>query len=372
MAPALMLPSTAMARVSIGINIGIAPPALPVYAQPLAPGAGYIWTPGYWAWNGAGYYWVPGSWVMPPAIGLLWTPGWWGWSGGFYNWHPGYWGRHVGFYGGINYGFGYFGNGYSGGYWRGRDFHYNRAVNNINVTRIRNVYVDRTVINNRQVNRVSYNGGRGGVDMRPTAQQRSYDTQRRWSATSKQTLQREQAQRNPGQRYQDNRARPAVYATQHAGRLDAPRNQAVPQARARQGATPERAGGMVTAPRPRTQTVPGSGRGFVEAPHDRAGSGNAGRRGFVEAPRGQAAPATQRGNGFVEAPRRDLQQMPVRGPATRNERPQPANARQESFNAGRERGQRAQPERGPRAQSERGRQEQHHNNGDDRGHDRQH
>ena len=45
----------------------------------------------------------------------------------------------VGFYGGINYGFGYPGDGYYGGQWRGREFYYNRTVNNVNVKNITNV-----------------------------------------------------------------------------------------------------------------------------------------------------------------------------------------------------------------------------------------
>jgi hypothetical protein len=43
-------------------------PELPVYEQPICPGDGYIWTPGYWAWDGE-YYWVPGTWVMAPKSG---------------------------------------------------------------------------------------------------------------------------------------------------------------------------------------------------------------------------------------------------------------------------------------------------------------
>jgi hypothetical protein len=62
---------------AVAVSITIAPPVLPVYSQPLCPGAGYIWTPGYWAWGPAGYYWVPGTWVMAPFIGALWTPGYW-------------------------------------------------------------------------------------------------------------------------------------------------------------------------------------------------------------------------------------------------------------------------------------------------------
>src|SRR5919108_3483710 len=88
------------------ISVNIAPPVLPVVAQPAAPVAGYIWTPGYWGWGGGGYYWVPGVWVPPPTVGLLWTPPWWGWNNGAYVFHEGYWGSRVGFYGGINYGHG--------------------------------------------------------------------------------------------------------------------------------------------------------------------------------------------------------------------------------------------------------------------------
>src|SRR6478752_3603335 len=72
----------ANAQVSIGISINIEPPPLPVYDQPIIPGPGYLWTPGYWAWNGDidDYYWVPGTWVLPPEPGVLWTPGYWAWN----------------------------------------------------------------------------------------------------------------------------------------------------------------------------------------------------------------------------------------------------------------------------------------------------
>ena len=69
----------------VGVSITIAPPALPVYDQPLCPGDGYIWTPGYWAWDDSEYYWVPGTWVMAPEVGYLWTPGYWGWGDGGYS-----------------------------------------------------------------------------------------------------------------------------------------------------------------------------------------------------------------------------------------------------------------------------------------------
>jgi uncharacterized membrane protein YgcG len=125
----LMVPAAAHAAVFVGV--GFAPPAIPIYTQPIAPGYGYIWTPGYWAYGPDGYYWVDGAWVDPPYVGALWTPGYWAWGVGGYFWSPGYWGRHIGYYGGINYGFGYFGVGFYGGYWNGGHFFYNSAYNHI-------------------------------------------------------------------------------------------------------------------------------------------------------------------------------------------------------------------------------------------------
>src|SRR3974390_776018 len=112
---ALALPGTAAAQFEFSVTI--APPALPAYEQPPIPARCYIWAPGYWSYGEYGYFWVPGTWVEPPEVGLLWTPGYWGWSEGFFVWSPGYWAPQVGFYGGVNYGFGDFGHGHAGGYW---------------------------------------------------------------------------------------------------------------------------------------------------------------------------------------------------------------------------------------------------------------
>lgn len=135
-----------------------APPPLPDYDQPPAPADGYIWTPGYWAWGPEGYYWVPGAWVEPPYAGALWTPGYWGFYGGRYGFYPGRWGLHIGFYGGINYGFGYVGLGYEGGYWNGTRFFYNRNYNRLNERVVRNVY------SYNAGNRGGYAGNRGGYN----------------------------------------------------------------------------------------------------------------------------------------------------------------------------------------------------------------
>jgi len=117
-----------------------APPPIPDYQQPAAPGDGYIWTPGYWAHGPEGYEWVDGAWVDAPYSGALWTPGYWGDGDDGYFWNAGYWGPTVGYYGGINYGFGYFGIGFYGGYWGGGRFFYNRAYCNIGYGRGFNVY----------------------------------------------------------------------------------------------------------------------------------------------------------------------------------------------------------------------------------------
>src|SRR5271163_4446852 len=84
----LLVSVASSAQVRVGVAVTIAPPELPVYEQPICPGDGYLWTPGYWGWGDGGYV--------------------------FYD---GYWGAQVGFYGGINYGFGYFGHGFEGGRW---------------------------------------------------------------------------------------------------------------------------------------------------------------------------------------------------------------------------------------------------------------
>ena len=154
--------------VSLSINVGFAPPALPVYVQPMCPQPNLMWTPGYWAYSSddGGYYWVPGAWVPAPYEGALWTPPYWGWNNGQYGFHDGYWGTHVGYYGGVNYGFGFGGVGFAGGEWRGGSFAYNTAVTQVNVNIIHVTYVNTTIVQAGIVanpNHVAYNGGPGGV-----------------------------------------------------------------------------------------------------------------------------------------------------------------------------------------------------------------
>lgn len=205
---ALAIPSVSHA--GIILSIGIAPPPLPVYDQPLCPGDGYMWTPGYWAYNSDdGYFWVPGTWVEVPEPGLLWTPGYWGWGDGLYAFHEGYWGPHVGFYGGVSYGFGYTGVGYAGGYWNNGAFFYNRSVNNVGS--VRNVY-NKTVVN-ITVNHVSYNGGNGGLTARPSAQEQAAARDKHVPPTSNQTSHVQTASSNRQLYESQNHGKPAIAAT---------------------------------------------------------------------------------------------------------------------------------------------------------------
>jgi len=219
---ALMIAVPSYAQISVGVSIRLGPPVLPVYAQPVCPAPGYIWMPGYWAYGPDGYYWVPGAWVEPPAVGLLWTPGYWGWSEGFYFWHAGYWGPHVGFYGGINYGFGYTGVGFYGGYWRGGVYNYNRSVTNVNVTNVTNVYNTTVINNNTTVNKVSYNGGPGGAAAQPNAAEQAAARERHIAPTATQTQHQQSAGGNRALLASANHGQPPIAASPKAGVFSGP------------------------------------------------------------------------------------------------------------------------------------------------------
>ena len=277
---AIVLPVTLAPRAShaqeVAISVTLPPPPLPVYAQPVIPGPGYIWTPGYWAWGPGEYYWVPGTWVLPPAVGVLWTPGYWGWVDGRYFWHAGYWGPTVGFYGGINYGFGYFGSGFAGGHWDHDRFFYNRAVNNFGGMHITNVY--NAPVRNVSAARVSFNGGRGGTIARPTAGQLSAAQERHVGPTSVQAEHEHAAAQNRAFLSSVNHGRPTVGATAHAAsfsgagvvntRNAAPRTNAAPGGNAPHQAPMHQATGPARGPQP--QHVQGGGGGPHGTPRNAA------------------------------------------------------------------------------------------------------
>jgi hypothetical protein len=191
-----------------------APPALPDYQQPPCPTDGYLWQPGYWAFDLAGgYYWIPGVWLAPPAPSLVWTPAYWAFADGLFIFHQGYWGGAVGFYGGIDYGYGYGGSGFTGGVWIGQTYRYNTAVVNVNTTVISHTYVDRSVvINNSVVNRASFNG-RGGTSARPSPGEITAMGGHHFGPTGQQYSNQRSARSDGNQFYNRNHGIPAQVAS---------------------------------------------------------------------------------------------------------------------------------------------------------------
>ena len=216
----LALPAAqAQIGVSLSFNVHVGPPALPVYEQPPLPAPGYMWTPGYWSYGDAGYFWVPGVWVQPPSAGVLWTPGYWGYEGGAYGWHEGYWGPHVGFYGGVNYGFGFGGVGFAGGEWRGGAFAYNSAVANFGSVHVTNVYEDRVIVTQNtivNVDHVSFNGG-AGLQVRASAVEMQAANEHLFQATADQTQHVSFAAQDRSQLASVNAGRPAMAASANVG-----------------------------------------------------------------------------------------------------------------------------------------------------------
>lgn len=221
--PLLLLcggPAFSTAGVDVSFTVNVAPPMLPVYEQPPLPEPGYLWTPGYWAWDGMDYFWVPGTWVQPPVSDMLWTPGYWGWRDGFYGWNPGYWGTEIGYYGGVNYGYGYTGVGYQGGYWHGGAFFYNRSVANFGQVNIVNVYNAPIQVHERS--RVSFNGGQGGLRYQPNAAERTAMIARHIDPTPMQRQHQERAASMPALHLSQNGGRPQILTTQRASDFDHP------------------------------------------------------------------------------------------------------------------------------------------------------
>jgi hypothetical protein len=208
-------PSDQEGSAGVTVYADEAPPPLPEYDQPPIPAAGYLWAPGYWAWNSYEYFWVPGTWIEPPQPGLLWTPGYWAFVNGTYAFHRGYWGEHVGFYGGVDYGFGYVGIGYEGGRWDNGRFFYNRSVTNIGEIKITEVY-DRPVTP-RGESRASFNGGPDGVDAKPTAEELEAAKEKHVAPTHDQLNNARLASRNEAAFATTNHGKPRIAATAKPG-----------------------------------------------------------------------------------------------------------------------------------------------------------
>jgi hypothetical protein len=204
-----------MEEADTSVSVDATPPPLPDYEQPECPQEGYLWQPGYWAYSLAGrdYYWVPGVWVAPPSVGVLWTPPYWGFVGGVYVFHRGYWGHTIGFYGGVDYGYGYGGIGFVGGEWYEGHFRYNTAIVRVNVS-FHNVYVDRTVYHER-INHYSFNG-RDGYMARPTVHEMDAEREHHEFATREQIRNQQTAREDRTQFASHSGGRPSNFAVARA------------------------------------------------------------------------------------------------------------------------------------------------------------
>lgn len=299
--PAAILVVPAQAQVSVDISVDVAPPPLPYYEQPVIPADGYLWVPGYWAWDPtvADYYWVPGTWIEPPERELLWTPAYWGWYDGRYVFHSGYWGREVGFYGGIDYGYGYDGEGYLGGRWNNGAFFYNRAVNNVESVRITNVYNETVVVRNNST-RVSFNGGNGGTTVKPTSREEAFARERHVEETPVQRQQMQTASKDRSLFSKQNHGEPAVAATPRAGVFE--------------GGGVVRGSRTPVGARPASEMQPNNA-GQPAAPNREMPKAE-GRPGPVEAPR-TGEPRTN------EPPRAEEPRRPPEAPKAEEHRPPP-------------------------------------------------
>jgi hypothetical protein len=123
-------------------------------------------------------------------------------------------GDHIGFYGGVNYGYGYGGAGYEGGYWNNGVFAYNRTVNNFGGVHITNVY-NKTV--NANAPRTSFNGGAGGTTVQPTHEEEAFAHEQHVPPTAGQVQHEKTASTDKSLLASVNHGRPAIAATSKPG-----------------------------------------------------------------------------------------------------------------------------------------------------------
>jgi hypothetical protein len=94
-------------------------------------------------------------------------------------------------------------------------------VNNISTTNITNVY-NKTVINNVTVNRVSYNGGNGGVRAQPTPAEEAATRERHIAVTPAQSQHDQTARSTPELRASRNQGHPPIAATPRPATFSGP------------------------------------------------------------------------------------------------------------------------------------------------------
>jgi hypothetical protein len=73
------------------VVVRIGPPRAIVETRGVAPGAGYVWTPGYHRYVNNAYVWTPGAWVQPPRPHAVWVAHRWARRNGGWYLAEGHW-----------------------------------------------------------------------------------------------------------------------------------------------------------------------------------------------------------------------------------------------------------------------------------------
>ena len=93
----VILSTPAFARVNVNIGIGTPPPPAQVEVVP-EPRPGYVWAPGYWAWDGGRHVWREGHWIGARR-GYHWVPDRWteyqGPKSSRWHYNAGHWEREY-------------------------------------------------------------------------------------------------------------------------------------------------------------------------------------------------------------------------------------------------------------------------------------
>jgi hypothetical protein len=84
-----LAPAAAIAQV--GVVVRVAPPAPVVEHYGPPPHPGWVWQPGYQAWDGNRYAWHAGVWVAPPHPGARWVAHRWVHHNGGWVMQEGHW-----------------------------------------------------------------------------------------------------------------------------------------------------------------------------------------------------------------------------------------------------------------------------------------
>ena len=122
------------------------------------------------------------------------------------------------FYGGINYGFGYSGDGYQRGRWQKTAFLYNQAANNLGAVKVAHTYDQAIPVDNSAV-QASFNGGSRGTKTQPTSEQEELAHGEHVAPTAKQQAHFEMAAKDRSLYSKLNGGEPGIAGTSHAGVL---------------------------------------------------------------------------------------------------------------------------------------------------------